>query len=578
MPQAAKTRKKPTSTKKSAKSPLVGARARFSIPQLALLAGVLIVVGILFVFRSQAAVGDVVVPAGTAGVPVPTQGVYWGGTSSHDTNNTIAACPVSASNNFQALECKVDWAGAQLGLAVTPNPFHSTMQHFYIGCATSPDSDLMPGGQIWNSAHAPGRKVVEIMMSCGAWGTLGAGGGNTTQDAAIKSKVDLISNLGVPVLLSFHHEPEDDACYTGKNGNPDEYRAASRQFSADVRNEEAKVGRKTISIGWTLMNHSFKGSTLFTSCSDPNFTAALATAANWYPGDDAIDWINPDAYVRGSNTLAGTFKDMYAWAGSCPAVHPSTNYNCTPAKFAKPMGISETGVSAAQSLAGRVAIMDEWRTTLTTSFPRIKHVAWWSSLGPVQDNTIDLPVSDTTHSVLKAFARLELSPAIHDMKFAASATPTPTPTPAATPAPTPTATPTPVVTPRPTVQPTPTPIPPVPVPTPTSNITLMSPNAGTTVRGFVMVEAKLNPAAVRSSQSVVLLSDGVFVDRQPVRAGVSSYTFRWNTLSLSNGTHTVRVSIRNDNNTAIDTDAHVVNVRSSSCIGLWLFAPTALCF
>ena len=563
-------------------SPLVGAKARFSIPQLALLAGVLIVVGILFVFRSQAAVGDVVVPSGTAGVPVPTQGVYWGGTSAHDINNTIAACPVSGSNNFQVLECKVDWAGAQLGTSVTPSPYHSTMQHFYIGCATSPDSDLMSGGQIWNSANAPGRKVMEIMMSCGAWGTLGAGGGSTAQDTAIKSKVDLISNLGVPVLLSFHHEPEDNACGTGKNGNPDEYRAASRQFSADVRNEEAKVGRKTISIGWTLMNRSFKGSTLFTTCSDPNFTAALATAANWYPGDDAIDWINPDVYVRGSNTLAATFKDMYAWAGSCPAVHPTTNYNCTSAKFAKPMGISETGVSDAQPLAGRVAIMDEWRTTLTTSFPRIKHVAWWSSLGPVQDNTIDLPVSDTTHSVLKAFARLELSPAIHDMKFGASTPPNPTPTPAATPsptpAPTPAATPSPVVTPRPTVLPTSTPILPTPTPILTSNITLVNPNAGTTVRGFVMVEANLNPAAVRASQSVALLSDGVFVDRQPVRAGVSSYTFRWNTLSLRDGTHTVRVSIRNDNNTAIDTDAHEVNVRSSSCIGLWFFGPTALCF
>ena len=572
----AKTRKKSSSNKRSAQSPLVGAKARFSIPQLALLAGVLIAVGILFVFRSQAAVGDVVVPVGTAGVPVPTQGVYWGGTSSHDTNNTIAACPVSSSNNFQALECKVEWASAQLGVAATPSPYHSTMQHFYIGCTTTPDSELTLGGQIWASAHVPGRKVMEIMMSCGAWGSLGAGGGNTTQDTAIKSKVDLISNLGVPVLLSFHHEPENDACATGKNRNPDEYRAASRQFSADVRNEEAKVGRKTISIGWTLMNHSFKGSTLFTSCSDPNFTAALATAANWYPGDDAIDWINPDAYVRGSNTLAGTFKDMYAWAGSCPAVHPVTNYNCTPAKFVKPMGISETGVSAAQPLAGRVAIMDEWRTTLTTSFPRIKHVAWWSSVGPVQDNTVDSPVSDTAHSVLKAFARLELSPAIHDMKFNASTTPTPTPTPAATPTPTLTANPTPAVTPRPIFQPTP--IPPVPAPTPVSNITLINPNAGATVQGFVMVEAKLNPTAVRASQSVVLLTDGVFVDRQPVRAGVSSYIFRWNTLSLSNGTHTVRVSIRNDNNTAIDTDAHDVNVRSSTCIGLWFFAPTAFCF
>lgn len=520
---------------------------------LVVLAVVVALGGYLIVRHSHAASGDVVVPPSTASVPVPTHGVYWGGTNNQafDTNNTVPGCP-TGGDGFANLECKIGWAGSQQGFDVSSATYHSSAQHFYTHCDDN-DSAYTQGGAIWNSAHVSGRKMIQIIMKCGSWPTLGNGGGNTNQDTNIKHKVDLLTKVGTPILLSFEGEPENNACSNGGGQTPNDYRAASRQFTADVRNEENKVGIHNMSIAWITMS-SYSNNKLFTNCTEAEQTGAnqLRTATNWYPGDDAVDWIVPDLYVRGTD-FASSVDKFYAWASSCPTIHPTSNYNCTAATHLnKPLGISETGITTSLSIAQRVAIIDELRTSFVSQYPRLKEYAYWSSGVSGGDSyMIDYPNSDASHTVLKAFARAELDPSIHNLVLG-SATPTPTSTPTITPTPTKSTTPTPSAT--PTTTPTATPGGDTTVPT----VSLTAPTSGS-VSGSITVTgtASDNVGVVKVNLAV----DGKYYDNDtaPPYASIA-----WNTTSVADGAHTLTLHAFDAAGNEGNSQTVTVQVRNTS--------------
>ena len=377
------------------------------------------------------------VAAARPGVPVPTRGYYWGGTNNHDTS-TVPGCPLPSTyagkaGQYGGLECKISWAATQLKLAAGVGArFHTSMARAYLdgqfGCRDQ-HARLKPGGDIFELAAAPGRRVLLLSTRCGPWQELAKGRGHAAADTYLRQDVALLERLPVPVIFVFHHEPEDEACGAAQAlGTPDEFRRAFRQFATDVRTADAQDGRASISTGWILMNATFgagaRGDHLpFTGCTarttdqvtgdDP-----LRNPENWYPGDDAVDWVGADVYTHGTDkSLRNAVRPFTRWASApCPAVHPARDWICTPARARRPLMLGEFGPGLAKTApptqAQKAAWLNQLRADLhnpaVREFDRIRAFAYWSSGA---QNVIDMP-ADPAHPALRAYAMLTLEPLV----------------------------------------------------------------------------------------------------------------------------------------------------------------------
>jgi hypothetical protein len=378
------------------------------------------------------------VSAGIAkpGVPVPTQGAYFGGINKENIPSTYqiqttAGC-TDTSDQWKLLECKIAWAGKQQGLTV-PENFGMNMEHFFTSCTTG-NSTFTTGGDIYRSAQNPSRKVLFINMKCSDWPTLASGTGTAYQSAesSIREKVRLMSNLAVPVIFVYNHEPENDG------GEADYYRAAFRRVSYIVRDEQIKINKNRISIGWAPMGCSFEGLNLDGSLSGAPRDCPTYFPEHWYPGDDAVDWVMAQPYnkygctnksnLSSCNTFDDVVDDFYNWANAtCPTKNlPTGNYNCTSARKSKPLALGEYGIGSNYDeviVSKRLEFYERNRTSAPTKYPRIKMWAYWSS--QVSDRAfryvVDWPV-DTNRTNLKGFAKLALDPYFNDLKFSATKT------------------------------------------------------------------------------------------------------------------------------------------------------------
>ncbi len=193
------------------------------------------------------------------------------------------------------------------------------------------------------------------------------------QDATIKAQATALKALGKPVILSFHHEPENDADY----GTPADFVAAWRHYVSVFRAE----GAGNVSFAWILMSGSFSRD------------AAKANA--FYPGDDAVDWIGVDTYNWYDcknfkwKSLGEVLASFRTWA----------------APHRKPIFIAELGSAEDPAMPGRKG---QWfRDALTTlkGWPQVKAVAYFQNRGI----GCGWPV-DTSPSSLAGFRALGADP------------------------------------------------------------------------------------------------------------------------------------------------------------------------
>jgi hypothetical protein len=138
---------------------------------------------------------------------------------------------------------------------------------------------------------------------------------NGKQDATIRNQARQLKALGVPIILTFHHEPENDQ----QNGTPADYVAAWRHWVSIFRAEHVN----NVSFAWIMMAYSFQKS----SHRNPDA---------FYPGDNYVDWIAADGYNMAGcqkshpwTSFANVFQPWRSWAAS---KHPS-----------KPLFIAEWG-------------------------------------------------------------------------------------------------------------------------------------------------------------------------------------------------------------------------------------------
>jgi hypothetical protein len=97
------------------------------------------IVGSILLSLSFAALPEVNAGVARPGVPIPTQGAYFGGINKENIPSTyqIQTTPgcTDTSDQWKILECKIAWAGRQQGLAV-PTDYAANMEHFFTSCDT----------------------------------------------------------------------------------------------------------------------------------------------------------------------------------------------------------------------------------------------------------------------------------------------------------------------------------------------------------------------------------------------------------------------------------------------------------
>jgi beta-mannanase len=107
------------------------------------------------------------------------------------------------------------------------------------------------------------------------WAAVAAG----TYDELIDQRAAAVRDLGVPVLMSFDHEPGAQVgSGAADSGSPSEYRDAWRHVVERFR----AAGADNVSWVWTLTAYTFRES-------DPS---------PLYPGDKVIDWVGVDGYTN----------------------------------------------------------------------------------------------------------------------------------------------------------------------------------------------------------------------------------------------------------------------------------------
>lgn len=377
--------------------------------------------------NAQASGGTYVVlgnaSTGSAAVPIPQTGAYWGFTHAAAMADPYPLSSCVSGTNHAKLECKVQWAATQQGLSAplqSDGKYHTAFEHIFTNCSDS-DSKFQSGGSVWNSANVPGRKFLLVNMKCGtSWSTLANGGGASSIDVSMNRKIQLLSQLGVPVILTWHHEPENDSCgQTTPYGTPDDYRKAYRQFADNVRAN----GAGKVATGWIMMGYTFDldSNSLFTSCTGLTANSGpMRNPENWWPGDDAVDWILADPYAQSGKTFSALVNPFVNWSNAaCPTSgHPTTDWNCTPDRANKPLGLAEYSTTGEETIAYRESWIDDHKVKMQ-NYPDIKLYAWWSDQVSTANTPwwADYPATDTNRTVLKSFTRLSLDSWINNPTF-----------------------------------------------------------------------------------------------------------------------------------------------------------------
>jgi beta-mannanase len=127
------------------------------------------------------------------------------------------------------------------------------------------------------------------------WGAIASG----LVDRVINQQARSLRRLRKPVMLAFHHEPENDV---GRYGTAAEYRAAFRHIVRRFRAEHAR----NVRFVCILEGYTYDGGN--------------GGVRQWYPGRKFVDWAAADAYNWAPGragyswrSFKSAFKGFYSW-------------------------------------------------------------------------------------------------------------------------------------------------------------------------------------------------------------------------------------------------------------------------
>lgn len=174
---------------------------------------------------------------------------------------------------------------------------------------------------------------------------------------------------GKPLFLRFAHEMNGnwypwDGYHNGSANGPDAYKRAWRY----IYNVKTSVGADNVILVWCANNRNLPA-------------AAWNDPADYYPGDDYVDWIGMDGYNWGGVSWE-SFDSVF-----------SQIYSTLTALSDKPLMIGE--FSADEQGGNKAAWITEAFSRIQAAYPRIKIFCWFN-INKERDWRIDSsPASET---------------------------------------------------------------------------------------------------------------------------------------------------------------------------------------
>jgi hypothetical protein len=197
-------------------------------------------------------------------------------------------------------------------------------------------------------------------------------------DARIVEQAKAIGGLGVPIFLTFQHEPD----YATGYGTAAEYRAAWRHYVAVFRAQ----GVTNVAWTWIVTPTPFATS------------PSTATADQLYPGDDVVDWMGLDAY----NWYGCSSNGQSSWRTIAQIATPFRTFGQA---HGKPLMLAEWGsYEDAADPTRKASWLTESMATLS-SWPEMKAVLYFNHTGSCPWSV------DSSQQSLAAFTQIAADPA-----------------------------------------------------------------------------------------------------------------------------------------------------------------------
>ena len=232
-------------------------------------------------------------------------------------------------------------------------------------------NDAQPSSKVLNDVNVGRIPLISIrpQLEDGtkiSWAGVASG----ADDAAIQAQARGLASVNAPVMLAFHHEADLASGY----GSAADFRAAFRHYVAVVR----ATGESNISFVVILASSSY-GSPI----------------ANWYPGDDVVDWAGADAYNFGS-----CHSGPSQWRSFATAVAP---FEAWGAAHDKPQVLAEWASPEDPAQPDRKAQWINDAASVMRSWPQLHAASYFDETG-----SCDWRVTTST-SALQAFTALATS-------------------------------------------------------------------------------------------------------------------------------------------------------------------------
>jgi hypothetical protein len=250
--------------------------------------------------------------------------------------------------------------------------------------------ELFPTREQIDLARAPGGRRILFLNWKVAWGTTWAGVAAGGQDARIdRLAAHIVRSFPEPFFLAIHHEPEDDV-----NPYPDSGMTASdyaAMFAYTVRRLRANGVTNAVTVMAYMGNEKWP---------------ARLWWPQLYPGDDVVDWIALDSYVRAQPGYHhGDFADLLSRS---PDLHQWPGYYtwATTTHPEKPFMLGEWGVIGDLAYsAEKVRIFDSVVAQLPR-FPAVRAMVYFDGQIPrIGDSR-----PHTSPEALEAFKRIAAQP------------------------------------------------------------------------------------------------------------------------------------------------------------------------
>ena len=223
------------------------------------------------------------------------------------------------------------------------------------------------------ATHNQGR-IPMVSYKVGAWNDVLQG----NSDAIIDKLAGQIKDSDVPMLLTFHHEAEDDACFNnepdcGEGQTAQDYVAMWRY----VHNRFTALEVNNVSWNWVVMGWQW---------SPAGNDTVRNHVESMFPGSDYVDWISADLYNVAGNCNLTPQQVSNRWTEL--SVGGQGWYDWV-SQFNKPLALAEWGTFDDTLMDGRKAQWYRNASATLKGWPSIKAVLYFDRLHDGCDWRID---------------------------------------------------------------------------------------------------------------------------------------------------------------------------------------------